>query len=123
MLSGHDERRSSERIRLRRAVSVALRGNNAETHTINVSVGGASVELVTAPERGARGSITLQLSNGSPLEFVAEVRWISSLSAIGPGGADSRYLVGLMFVDPPAAAIARLTDALAAEEEDDAAGA
>ena len=42
---GDDERRTSPRIRLRRNVSVSLRGGAVETHTINVSSGGASIEL------------------------------------------------------------------------------
>jgi hypothetical protein len=120
MLDSHDERRATERIRLRRRVTITLRGTVAETNTINVSAGGASVELVAAPERGTRGAIVLQLTQGAPLDFVAEVRWTSALSAIGPGGADTRYLVGLMFVDPPADAVARLSEALAAEDDDDA---
>ncbi len=113
-----DDRRASPRVRLRRQVTVTLRGATIETHTINVSTGGASVEVVVPPDRGARGSIVMPLTDGAPLEFVAEVRWISTLSASGPGGSDTRHLVGLMFVDPPAQAVARLADAIAAEEED-----
>jgi hypothetical protein len=116
---GEDERRSAPRIRLRRSVTVTLRGTAHETHTINVSTGGASVELVTAPDAGARGSIVMPLSDGSPLDFIAEVRWTTALSMSGPGGSDTRHLVGLKFVDPPGDAVARLREALEAEEEED----
>ena len=79
-LDGHDERRAAPRIRLRRQVTVTFRGTQVSTHTINVSAGGASVELLAPPERGARGNIVLPLSDGTPLDFVTEVRWTSALS-------------------------------------------
>jgi hypothetical protein len=112
-----DDRRSTQRIRLRRNVRVTLRGVTHDTHTINVSAGGASVELLQAPERGARGTIELPLTEGAPLNLDAEVRWISQLSTSGPAGADRRHLVGLQFLDPSSTAIARLESALRAEEE------
>jgi hypothetical protein len=119
MKDGHDDRRSTPRIRLRRSVTVTLRGTRFETHTINVSRGGASVEMITPPERGSRGSIQLPVTDGAPFDFAAEVRWSSPLSMSGPGGTDTRYLVGLQFVDPPADAVARLVEAIEAEEEDE----
>jgi len=42
------------------------------------------------------------------------------LSTSSPGGVDVRHLVGLQFIDPPAASVARLGEALEADEEDDA---
>lgn len=112
-----DDRRASERVRLRRNVRLTIRGVTHDTHSINVSSGGLSVELVTPPERGARGSLELPLTEGDPLHLDAEVRWISQLSTSGPGGADRRHLVGLQFVSPPAEAIRRLEEALRAEED------
>jgi hypothetical protein len=116
---GEDDRRASPRIRLRRRVTVTLRGTAHDTHTINVSAGGASVEMIAPPDRGARGSIVMPVSDGPPFDFVAEVRWTSVLSTSSPGGSDTRHLVGLQFVDPPADAVKRLSDVLAAEEDDD----
>ena len=116
---GQDERRASPRIRLRRSVTVTLRGLQFDTYTINISTGGASVEMIVPPEQGARGNVLLPLTDGAPLDFVAEVRWTSALSTSGVSGEDTRHLVGLKFVDPPADAAARLADALAAEDEDE----
>ena len=119
MAKKEDERRSSPRLRLRRGVSVTLRGVSYETHTINVSSGGASIELVEAPDRGTRGSILLALTEGPSLDLLVEVRWISPLSTQGPGGIDTRYLVGLQFLTVPPEALERLTLAIAAEEEEE----
>jgi hypothetical protein len=116
---GEDDRRASPRIRLRRRVTVTLRGTTHDTHTINVSAGGASVEMIAAPDRGARGSIVMPVSEGPPFDFVAEVRWTSVLSTSSPGGTDTRHLVGLQFIEPPADAVRRLSDVLAAEEDDE----
>lgn len=115
----HDERRSSPRIRLRRSVSVTLRGDPHETHTINVSTGGASIELVAPPDRGTRGNILLTLTEGPPIDLLCEVRWTTSLSTAGPSGGDKRYLVGLQFLSVPGEAIDRLQAAIEAEEEDE----
>jgi hypothetical protein len=41
------------------------------------------------------------------------------LSTSGPGGSDTRHLVGLQFLDPPADAIARLGEALEAEDDEE----
>jgi hypothetical protein len=117
-LDGEDDRRASPRIRLQRRVSVTLRGTPYDTHTINVSTGGASVELITAPERGARGTIVLALSAGPPIDLSVEVRWASALSTSGPAGPDTRHLVGLQFLEVPPDAARRIEDALAAEDED-----
>jgi hypothetical protein len=114
-----DERRASSRVRLQRGVMVTLRGTSHDTHTINVSTGGASIELVAPPDRGARGSISLSLSEGPAIDLLVEVRWTSVLSTIGPAGADRRHLVGLQFLEVPADALARLTAAIAAEEDDE----
>ena len=119
MAKKEDERRSSPRLRLRRSVSVTLRGVTHETHTINVSTGGASIELVEAPDRGTRGSILLALTEGPSLNLLVEVRWISPLSTPGPGGIDTRYLVGLQFLTMPPEALERLTLAISAEDEDE----
>lgn len=112
-----DDRRATARVRLRRDVRVTLRGVTHETHTINVSTGGVSIELVTSPDRGTRGAIEMPLTEGAPLSLETEVRWISQLSTSGPGGSDRRFLVGLQFVSPPPDAVRRLEDALRAEEE------
>lgn len=45
MAKKEDERRASPRLRLRRGVSVTLRGVTHETHTINVSTGGLSIVM------------------------------------------------------------------------------
>ena len=116
---GDDDRRAAPRLRLRRGVTVTLRGTPHDTHTINVSAGGASVELVDPPERGARGSIRLELTAGEPINLATEVRWTTLLSTTGPAGGDSRHLVGLQFLSVSAEITARLTEALRAEEDDD----
>ena len=100
-------------------MSVTLRGDPHETHTINVSTGGASIELVTPPERGTRGNILLTLTEGPPIDLLCEVRWTSSLSTAGPAGRDTRYLVGLQFLSVPSEAIDRLKAAIEAEDEDE----
>jgi len=114
-----DERRSSTRVRLQRGVTVTLRGASHETHTINVSTGGASIELVAPPERGTRGSILLALTEGPPIDLLVEVRWTSVLSTSSPAGADRRHLVGLQFLTVPTEALARLTAAIEADAADD----
>ncbi|MEO6950557.1 MAG: PilZ domain-containing protein [Polyangia bacterium] len=119
MAKKEDERRSSPRLRLRRGVSVTLRGISHETHTINVSTGGLSIELVEAPERGTRGNVLLALTEGPSLDLLVEVRWISPLSTQGPGGIDTRYLVGLQFLTISPEALERLTTAIAGEDEED----
>ena len=119
MSKKEDERRSSPRLRLRRGVSVTLRGASYETHTINVSTGGLSIELIEAPSRGTRGNVVLALTEGPSLDLLVEVRWISPLSTQGPGGIDTRYLVGLQFMTVPPEALERLTAAIAAEDEED----
>jgi hypothetical protein len=115
---GDDERRSSPRVLLRRSVTITLRGTTYDTHTINVSTGGASVELRSPPEHGARGNISLTVTDGPPFDFAAEVRWSTALSTSSPGGADTRHLVGLQFVDAAPADLARLAQVLAAEDDD-----
>ncbi len=112
-----DDRRTAQRVRLRRNVRFTIRGVTHDTHSINVSSGGVSVEMVTPPDRGARGQVELPLTEGDPLRLDAEVRWVSQLSTSGPGGADRRHLVGLQFVAPPVDAITRLEAALRAEED------
>lgn len=119
MAKKEDERRSSPRLRLRRGVSVTLRGTSYETHTINVSTGGLSIELIEAPDRGTRGNVLLTLTEGPSLDLLVEVRWISPLSTQGPGGIDTRYLVGLQFLTVPPDALERLTAAIDAEDEED----
>ncbi len=119
VIDEEDDRRSAPRIRLHRSVTLKLKGTPHDTHTINVSTGGASVELLAPPERGARGSIVLGLSAGPPIELDIEVRWTSALSTLGPGGPDVRHLVGLQFLSVPPDAARRIDEALAAEEEDE----
>ena len=119
MAEKEDERRTSPRLRLRRSVTVTLRGVAYETHTINVSTGGLSIELVEAPDRGTRGAVLLSLTEGPSLDLLVEVRWISPLSTQGPGGIDTRYLVGLQFLTVPPEALERLTTAIAAEDEEE----
>lgn len=88
-------------MRFRAKVVVSFPGQPPiDTHSINLSVGGMSVELQEPPGIGSLLRVRLDLSDGVPVELAATVRYSTTITAQGPGIPVSvRSLVGIQFKD------------------------
>jgi len=90
-----------------------------DTHSINLSVGGMSVELQEPPPIGEPLRVHLDLSDGEPVEISALVRYATTITAQGPGIPVSvRSLVGLQFQDVSDEVAALIEEAIENSEED-----
>ncbi len=114
------ERRSEPRVSFRAKVAIRFEGRAPiETYSINLSLGGMSVELLEAPKVGTKLTVGLELSDGMPVTIQGNARHATTVTALSAGIERSvRVLLGIQFVDVKPEVARLLKEALEELEED-----